>query len=98
MHIAPEKLHHCKGLAAFAFSPQHRSPVASISEELRTEFPKLTWFAAGGDVEVSWKVSVRVRPDGAAEELRQSLARWASKNEPLVRKYSVRQRSLWRTA
>ena len=78
--------------------PATSDQIASISEELRREFPKMTWFAAGGDVKVSWKVSVRVRPDGEADELRQSLARWASKNELLVRKYSVRQRSLWRTA
>jgi hypothetical protein len=30
--------------------------------------------------------------------LRQELAKWASRNEPFVRKYAVHQRSLWRTA
>ena len=47
--------------------PATSDQIASISEELRREFPKMTWFAAGGDVKVSWKVSVRVRPDGYAK-------------------------------
>jgi hypothetical protein len=68
-----------------------------IGEELTREFPKLTGFFAGGDAEGYWKISVRVRPSGSATPLREDLARWASRNEPFVRKYSVRQRSLWRT-
>jgi hypothetical protein len=78
--------------------PATSDQLARLSEDLSTDFPRLMWFAAGGDAESSWKVSVRVRPDGAAEQLRHDLARWASKNEPFVRKYSVRQRSLWGTA
>lgn len=69
-----------------------------ISEELTREFPKLTGFAAGGDTDGCWKISVRVRPSGSATPLCEDLARWASRNEPFVRKYSVHQRSLWRTA
>lgn len=78
--------------------PATSGELTKISEELRRQFPKLTWFAAGGDSESYWRISVRVRPDGQAQSLRQDLARWASKNEPFVRSYSVRQRSLWRTA
>ena|SRR5215210_7078355 len=69
-----------------------------IAHDLEQEFPGLMGIAAGGDAEHCWKVAVRVRPNGPVEPLRQELARWASRNEPLVRKYAVRQRSLWRTA
>jgi hypothetical protein len=68
-----------------------------LNEELKREFPSLTYFLAGGDEEGYWKISVRVRPNGAGTPLREDLATWASQN-PFVRKYSVRQRSLWRTA
>jgi hypothetical protein len=78
--------------------PATSSELTRISEELRREFPKVTWFAAGGDSKSYRRISVRVRPDGQGQLLRQDLARWASKNKPFVRSYSVRQRSLWRTA
>jgi hypothetical protein len=66
-----------------------------ISDDLSREFPKMTGFSAGGDADQSWRISVRVRPSGPADSLRQDLSKWASRNEPFVRKYSVRQRSLW---
>ena len=78
--------------------PATSDQVTRITNELRREFPSLMDVAAGGDAEHSWKVSVRVRPNGPVEPLRKELAKWASANEPFVRKYAVRQRSLWRTA
>ena len=69
-----------------------------ISNELTRQFPRLTGFSAGGDADRYWRISVRVRPGGAADPLRRQLAKWASRNEPFVRKYSVRQRSLWSNA
>jgi len=78
--------------------PATSDQLTEITQELRREFPSLMDVAAGGDAERSWKVSVRVRPKGPVEPLRQELARWASRNEPFVRKYAVRQRSLWGTA
>ena len=78
--------------------PATSSELTQIIGQLRNEFPSLTTVAAGGDSERSWKISVRVRPNGAADALRKGLLQWASTNEPFVRKYSVRQMSLWRTA
>jgi hypothetical protein len=78
--------------------PAASSELTRISTELKAQFPTMNWFAAGGDSDRYWRISVRVRPDGQAQSLRQELARWASKNEPFVRSYTVRQRSLWRTA
>ena len=78
--------------------PATSDELTTMHEELRREFPTVTWFAGGGDEEGNWKLSVRLRPDGPAELRRQELARWASRHAPLVRKYSVRQLSLWRTA
>lgn len=78
--------------------PAASTELRRINEELRAQFPTLNWFSAAGDATSYWKVSVRVRPIGQAQSLRQDLATWASKNEPFVRSYSVRQRSLWRTA
>ena len=78
--------------------PATTDHLTRITQELRREFPSLMDVAAGGDAERSWKISVRVRPKGPAELLRQELARWASRNEPFVRRHAVRQRSLWRTA
>jgi hypothetical protein len=78
--------------------PATSDQLAQVSEELRREFPKLTGFFAGGDGERYWKISVRVRPVGSNDGLREDLASWASRHEPFVRKYSVYQRSLWRTA
>jgi hypothetical protein len=78
--------------------PATSDQVTRITEELRREFPSLMEVAAGGDAERSWKISVRVRAKGPVGPLRQELARWASRNEPFVRTYAVRQRSLWRTA
>ncbi len=78
--------------------PATSDQLTKMHEELRREFPRVTWFAGGGDENGNWKLSVRLRPNGSAESLRQELARWASRHEPLVRKYSVRQLSLWRTA
>jgi hypothetical protein len=77
--------------------PTTPEQLSGISEELTRKFPNLTYFLAGGDEEGYWKISVRVRPSGAATPLREDLATWASRN-PFIRKYSVRQRSLWRTA
>lgn len=79
--------------------PATSNELTKLREELRREFPDLTEFAAGGDSDRYWKISVRVRPEeGKGDLIRQALATWASKNEPFVRKYAVRQRSLWRTA
>jgi hypothetical protein len=78
--------------------PATSNELTKMHEELRREFPKVTWFAGGGDDKGNWNLSVRLRPDGSVDALRQELARWASSHEPLVRKYSVRQLSLWRTA
>ena len=78
--------------------PATSDQLTRLTNELQREFPSLMGLAAGGDAEHSWKVSVRVRPKGPVEPLRKELAKWASKNEPFVRKYAVRQRSLWRTA
>jgi|SRR6478609_2332377 len=77
--------------------PATTEELGRIREELRREFPKLTGFSAGGDADRYWRISVRVRPTGPADPLRQDLSKWASRNEPFVRKYSVRQRSLWPT-
>jgi hypothetical protein len=79
-------------------APATSEQLTRINKELRDEFPNLMNVSAGGDPDRSWNISVRVRPKGQAESLRQELAKWASKNEPFVRSYSVRQRSLWRTA
>lgn len=78
--------------------PATSDQLIRITNELQQEFPSLMGVAAGGDGEHSWKILVRIRPKGPVEPLRQELARWASRNEPFVRKYAVRQRSLWRTA
>ena len=85
-------------ILSLEIGPATTDDLMKMHEELRREFPKVTWFAGGGDEEGNWKVSVCVRPNGATESLRQELARWASRHEPVVRKYSVRQLSLWRTA
>ena len=77
--------------------PATNEDVVQMYEELIREFPKVTWFAGGGE-KGNWKVSVRLRPNGSALPLRQELARWASRHESLVRRFSVRQRSFWRTA
>ena len=77
--------------------PATSDQLNTITQELRREFPNFMGLFAGGDAR-SWKISVRVRPRGPVEPLRQELARWASRNEPFVHGYSVRQRSLWRTA
>jgi hypothetical protein len=82
----------------FETGPATPEELRRISDELTRQFPKLTGFSAGGDADRYWRISVRVRSGGSAEPLRQELATWASRNEPFVRKYSVRQRSLWRTA
>lgn len=76
--------------------PATPEQLRGINEELTREFPSLTYFAAGGDTDGYWKISVRVRPNDGTTPLREDLARWASRN-PFIRKYSVRQRSLWRT-
>ena len=78
--------------------PATTEPLKEIIDELSREFPTLTGFSAGGDAHHDWTIGVRVRPIGSADALREDLARRASRNEPVVRKYSVRQRSLWRTA
>ena len=78
--------------------PATTEPLKEIIDELSREFPTLTGFSAGGDAHHDWKIGVRVRPIGSADALREDLARWESRNEPFVRKHSVRQRSLWRTA
>jgi hypothetical protein len=77
--------------------PASGDELTLITQELQREFPNFMGLFAGGDAQ-SWKISVRVRPKGPAEPLRQELAKWASRNEPFVRKYAVRQRSLWRSA
>ena len=69
----------------------------TITQELQREFPNFMGLFGSGDAR-SWKISVRVRPKGPVGPLRQELARWASRNEPFVRRYSMRQRSLGRTA
>jgi hypothetical protein len=78
--------------------PAPSSELTKLSEELRREFPFMTGFAAGGDGDRYWRISVSVRPGASASELRQELARWASTKEPWVRSYSIYQRSLWRSA
>jgi hypothetical protein len=78
--------------------PATSDELTKLHEELKREFPKVTWFAGGGDEKGNWKLSVRVRPSDSAGSLRQELARWASRHEPMVHKYTVRQLSLWRTA
>jgi hypothetical protein len=78
--------------------PATSNDLTTMHEELRREFPNVTWFAGGGDENGNWKLSVCLRPSGSAESLKQELARWASRHEPVVRKYTVRQLSLWRTA
>jgi hypothetical protein len=78
--------------------PATSDQLIRITNELKQEFPSLMGVAAGGDGEHSWKISVRIRPNGPVEPLRQQLARWASRNEPFVRKYAVHQRSLGRSA
>jgi hypothetical protein len=77
--------------------PATTEQLSGIDAELKREFPNAIYFLAGGDEEGYWKISVRFRSIGAGTPLREDLARWASRN-PFVRKYSVRQRSLWRTA
>jgi hypothetical protein len=77
--------------------PASPERLKEINDELTREFPTLTGFSAGGDAERYWTIGVRVRPIGSADTLKEDLSRWASRNEPFVRKYSVRQRSLWRT-
>ena len=71
--------------------------IARIRDELQREFPTIVYLLVTGDLG-RWKVSARVKPDGRAEVLRQELARWASKHQPFLQTYTVRQRSLWRTA
>jgi hypothetical protein len=78
--------------------PAPSSQLTKLSEELRREFPSLTGFAAGGDRDHYWRISVSVRPGASASELRHELSRWASMKQPWVRSYSVSQRSLWRSA
>jgi hypothetical protein len=78
--------------------PATSDQLTRITHELEQEFPGLMDVAAGGDAENSWTVAVRIRPKGPVEPLRQELGRWASRNEPFIRRYAVRQRSLWRTA
>jgi hypothetical protein len=72
-----------------------QADLTKVFEELRREFPSISTISAGGDPDLYWKISVVVRPKGATEWLRQDLARWASRNEPWVRSYSIYQRSLW---
>lgn len=78
--------------------PSSSSHLTEITEKLRAQFPGLQRLMAGGDAESCWKVSIYVRPNGAAETVRQDLLRWPAGNEPFVRNYAIRQRSLWRTA
>jgi hypothetical protein len=78
--------------------PATSNELTQITEQLRKEFPSLKTVVAGGDSEHCWKVSVTVRPNGVADALQKELLQWASINGPFVRKYSVRQMSLWRTA
>jgi len=78
--------------------PASSSELTRLHDELRRQFPTMAEFAAGGDGDLYWKISVNVRPGASASALRHELASWASKNEPWVRSYSVSQRSLWRSA
>ena len=78
--------------------PASSIELTEITKALRAQFPSFQHFAAGGDSKNSWRVSIYVRPHGASEPLRKDLLRWAAANEPFVRTYTVRQRSLWRTA
>jgi hypothetical protein len=82
----------------FETGPASKEDVNRLYQGLRREFPGMIYWVAGGDPEHSWKVTARVRLKGRAEIVRQELAGWASRHEPLLRAYSVRQRSLWRTA
>jgi hypothetical protein len=78
--------------------PASTSELTEITKNLRAQFPGFQRLMAGGDSDGCWKVSIYVKPNGAAETVRQDLLRWAAGNEPFVRNYAIRQRSLWRTA
>lgn len=78
--------------------PASKEDISRLYRELKHEFPAVTYWAAGGDPEHSWHISVRVPPHGRGETIGQELARWAARREPFLRDYSIRQRSLWRTA
>ena len=67
-----------------------------IYEEIQSEFKTVTGFSAGGDANGYWKISVKVRPTGNVAALRQALSKWATRNEPFVRRHSLLRRSLWR--
>ena len=82
----------------FETGPASKDEIRRLYQELRQEFPATTYWVAGGDPDRSWNITAWVRLEGHAETVRRELARWASRHEPLVRGYSVRQRSLWRTA
>ena len=79
----------------FETGPATTDQLTSMTKELHDKFPGFRTMAAGANEEGVYKVSVRVRPTEPVEPLRQELASWASKNEPLVRNYSVRRRSWW---
>ena len=82
----------------FETGPASKEDINRLYQELRQTFPVTTYWVAGGDPEHSWNITAWVRLEGRAETVRQELAQWASRHEPLLRVYSVRQRSLWRTA
>ena len=82
----------------FETGPASREDINRLYQELRREFPSTIYWVAGGDPEHSWNITGWVRLEGRAETVREELAGWASRHEPLLRVYSVRQRSLWRTA
>ena len=78
----------------FEAGPVTSRELAEITKQLQAQFPGFKESAAGGDADY-WKVTVHVRPYGQSETLRQELLRWAVANKSFVRKYAVRQRSLW---
>jgi hypothetical protein len=82
----------------FETGPASKEDISRLYQELKQEFPTTTYWVAGGDPERSWSITAWIRLEGRAETVRQELARWASRHEPLLRVYSVRQRSLWSTA
>ena len=77
--------------------PATSAEITEITKALRAQFPGFRQLAAGGEPD-HWKVSVYIRPQGASDITRQDLLRWAEANEPFVRNYTIRQRSLWRPA
>jgi hypothetical protein len=82
----------------FETGPATNAEIAQVRDELQQEFPTIAYMLVTGDPGDWWKVSAWVRSDGRADVLRKELGQWASEHEPFLRTYSVRQRSLWRTA